>query len=181
MAGDHDFALVRRARGGDRNAFTQLVRAHQDRVFTLVRGIVGNPADAADVTQETFIAVLRHLSSFDERARFSTWLHRIAVRKAYDELRRRVPEPAEAATEAPDPHDTIETALQRSAVVDAINELDDGFREAVLLVDVLGCSIEEAAAVLDVATGTVKSRVFRARGMLATALGTQGIGGTSKQ
>lgn len=163
-----------------------LVRSHQDRVFTLVRGIVRDPDDAADVTQETFIAVLRNLDQFHEGARFSTWLHRIAVRKAYDLLRRRVPEPLDPVEQGGPIEqlhargDAIEGGLARSALVEAIASLDEGFREAVLLVDVMGCAIEEAATVLDVAPGTVKSRVFRGRAVLAKQLGTMGYHGASK-
>lgn len=173
-----DFVLVRRARAGDRAAFTQLVQRHQDRVWALARGIVGDPHDAADVAQETFIAVLRHLDQFQEGARFSTWLHSITVRKSYDLLRRRVPEPVApddvraATAEAPD--DPYETQLARSALLDAIGDLDEGFRAAVLLVDVLGVSVDDAAVALDIAAGTVKSRVFRGRAQLASSLGTAG-------
>jgi RNA polymerase sigma-70 factor (ECF subfamily) len=188
MTPDRDFALVRRARDGDRDAFTQLVRAHQDRVFTLVRGMVRNPDDAADITQETFIAVLRHLDQFQEGARFSTWLHRIAVRKAYDHLRRRVPDPVDPATapvtmQAARSDDPQTQHLQQRDLLGAIAGLDDGFREALLLVDVLGVSVQEAAGVLGVAPGTVNSRVFRARSALAKVLemwGTTGHQGASK-
>lgn len=184
MVQEQDFALVRRARSGDREAFTQLVRRHQDRVYTLVRGVVRHSEDAADITQETFIAVLRHLDTFSEGAQFSTWLHRIALRKAYDHLRKRVPEPLDPAgltlASQADRADSFEAGLQRSALIDAIAGLEDGFREAVLLVDVLGCSVEETAGVLEVAPGTVKSRVFRARATLAAELGTHGYRGASK-
>ena len=100
MAAEHDTALVRRARSGDRSALDELVRRHQARVYTLVRGIVRHDEDAADVAQETWIAVVRHLDTFREGALFTTWLHRIAVRKCYDALRRRVPEPVDPATGA---------------------------------------------------------------------------------
>lgn len=178
---DHDFPLVRRARDGDHDAFSELVRRHQDRVYSLVRGIVRNRDDAADVTQETFIAVLRHLDTFIEGARFSTWLHRIAVRKAYDLMRKRVPDPVDP--DAPqlalqaaigNPH---ETYLAQQTLLDSVAALDDGFREAVLLVDVLGCSVEDAAGVLQVAPGTIKSRVFRGRATMAQLLAAQGYGG----
>jgi RNA polymerase sigma-70 factor (ECF subfamily) len=178
-----DSELVLRAQEGDRDAFTQLVRAHQDRVFLVVRGIVRNPDDAADVTQETFISVLRNLDQFQGNARFSTWLHRIAVRKAYDQLRKRVPEPVDPTEQgrlqqaAPgSPH---EQGLARTDLHECIAALDDGFRDAVLLIDVAGLSVEEAAAILEVAPGTIKSRVFRGRAALAQALGTRGYGAAS--
>lgn len=176
--------LVRRAKAGEQRAFEELVRRHRDRVFSVARGVVRDPEDAADVAQEAFIAVLRHLDTFNEGSAFTTWLHRITLRKAYDHLRRRVPEPVDAAgpamerLEARDT-DPQGTGLAQRAILDAIAGLDPGFRDAVLLVDVAGMGAEEAAAALGVAVGTVKSRVFRGRAALARELGTQGIGSTS--
>jgi RNA polymerase sigma-70 factor, ECF subfamily len=185
MAEEQDQAIVRRALAGDRRAFEMLVRRHQDRVFSLVRGIVRHPEDAADVTQETFIAVLRHLDTFRQDSSFTTWLHRIAVRKAYDHLRRRTPEPLDPDSlvmqQLDERTDSQAAGLARSDLLGAIAALDDGFREAVLLVDVLGHSVEEAAATLDVAPGTIKSRVFRGRAALARHLGTLGYDGASKE
>lgn len=184
MADEPDLQLVRRATAGDRDAFTELVRRHRDRVFSVARGVVGSPEDAADVAQEVFIAVLRHLDTFQEGAAFSTWIHRIALRKSYDLLRRRVPVPmdpdgaAMQSVEARD-RDPQATRVASTALLDAIGALDEPFRDAVLLVDVAGASVEEAAAALDVAPGTVKSRVFRGRAALASSLGTQGLRGAS--
>ena len=186
MDADTDMELVRRAKAGEQRALEELVRRHQDRVFSVARGVVRHVDDAADVTQETFIAVLRHLDTFQEGSAFTTWLHRIAIRKAYDHLRRRVPVPVDPSGAAVaqleardgDPH---ATGLARSALLDCIAGLDQGFRDAVLLVDVAGLGVEEAAAALGVAPGTIKSRVFRGRAALARELGTRGVGGASEQ
>lgn len=186
MDAEPDLVLVRRAKAGEQAAFTQLVQRHQDRVFTVARGVVRSPEDAADVAQEAFIAVLRHLDTFQEGAAFTTWLHRITLRKAYDHLRRRVPEPIDPSTgpvmniEARD-SDPHQTGLDRTALVEAIARLDQGFRDAVLLVDVAGLGVDEAADALGVAPGTIKSRVFRGRAALARELGTRGVGAASKQ
>lgn len=183
MVREHDSALVRRAKHGDRDAFAALMRRHQDRVYALVRGIVRDPHEAADVTQEVFIAVLQHLDGFREGSAFTTWLHRIAVRRSLDHCRRRRPEPVDPASWAAEhvavagnPH---ENHLMQQDLLAAIAELDESFRAAVLLVDVLGYSVDEAAGVLDVAAGTVKSRVFRGRALLSRNLGTSGHRGAS--
>jgi RNA polymerase sigma-70 factor (ECF subfamily) len=181
---DPDQSLVRRAMRGDESAFTALVRAHEHKVFMLVRGVVRSPEDAADVTQEAFIAVLRHLDTFREDAKFSTWLYRIAIRKAYDHVRKRATELADDPTmieQVASLTDVFEQQLAQRALTKAIYALDQGFREAILLVDVLGGSIEEAAIVLNIAPGTVKSRVFRGRAELAQSLGTLGYERASKQ
>lgn len=181
-----DLELVRRAKAGEQRAFEQLVQRHQDRAFAVARGVVRSPEDAADVVQEAFIAVLRHLDTFQEGAAFTTWLHRIVLRKGYDHLRRRVPEPIDpssvtvAAIEARG-GDAQAAGIQRSDLLAAIAALDPAFRDAVLLVDVAGIGAEEAAAALGVAPGTIKSRVFRGRAALARDLGTRGHGATSKQ
>jgi RNA polymerase sigma-70 factor, ECF subfamily len=185
MDAESDLLLVRRAKAGEQRAFEQLVRRHQDRVFAVARGVVRSPEDAADVAQETFIAVLRHLDTFQEGAAFTTWLHRITLRKAYDHQRRRVPDPVDPGSHAVGglaarDHDPQATGLQRTDLLAAIARLEAGFRDAVLLVDVAGLGVEEAAAALGVAPGTIKSRVFRGRAALARELGTRGHGAASK-
>lgn len=185
MDAETDTELVRRAKAGEQRAFETLVRRHQDRVWSVARGVVGDPDDAADVTQETFIAVLRHLDTWQEHAQFTTWLHRIALRKAYDFLRKRRPTPADpdgvaiAGQQARDAKEH-ETNMAASDILDAIQGIDSSFRDAVLLIDVAGVSVEEAAAALGVAPGTIKSRVFRGRAALARVLGTRGYGPSSE-
>lgn len=185
MDAEPDLVLVRRAKAGEQRAFELLVQRHQDRVWSVARGVVGSHEDASDVAQEAFIAVLRHLDSFQEGAAFTTWLHRITLRKAYDHLRRRVPDPVDPGAfavermEARDA-DPQSTGITQRAILEAIARLDEGFRDAVLLVDVAGLGVEEASAALGVAPGTIKSRVFRGRAALARELGTLGYGSTSE-
>lgn len=176
---------MQRAQSGEQRAFELLVERHRDRVYSVALGVVRHPEDAADVAQEAFIAVLRHLDTFQAGAAFTTWLHRITLRKAYDHLRRRVPDPVDPSTlpvaslQGRDP-DPQSTGLARSAILEAIAALDEPFRDAVLLVDVAGLGVEEAAAALGVAGGTIKSRVFRGRAALARELGTRGLGSASE-
>ncbi|MCW2955447.1 MAG: polymerase subfamily sigma factor [Thermoleophilia bacterium] len=186
MTTEPDLELVRRAKAGDEAAFTTLVLRHQDRVYSVARGVVRSPDDAADIVQETFIAVMRHLGTFQETAAFTTWLHRITLRKAYDQLRRRVPEPVDPSGVAVGmlaarDRDPQATGLAQRALLDAIADLDEPFRDAVLLVDVAGLGVDDAAAALGVAAGTVKSRVFRGRASLARELGTQALGTASEE
>jgi RNA polymerase sigma-70 factor (ECF subfamily) len=175
---DADTVLIKRAQAGQRDAFNELVRAHQDRVYLVVRGVIRNPDDAADVVQETFISVLKSIGQFQGNAKFTTWLHRIAIRKAYDQLRKRVPDPVDPTergvtgiSSTTDPH---QQRLTHTDIHECINALDPPFRDAILLVDVAGVSVDEAATILEVAPGTIKSRVFRGRASLASALGTRG-------
>ncbi|MBC7294438.1 MAG: sigma-70 family RNA polymerase sigma factor, partial [Thermoleophilia bacterium] len=176
--------LVRRARQGDTDALAELYRRHEQRAYNLALRTVGNPWDAADVTQEAFIKAFRNLDSFRGESRFSTWLYRIVVNAAYDHLRRQQPEPMEAetldgltgpagsATKLGASEGGIDPALDSLSepLRRALLGLNEGFRLAVVLCDLLGFPYQEAAQILGVQEGTIKSRIFRAREALAAAL-----------
>jgi RNA polymerase sigma-70 factor (ECF subfamily) len=181
---DDDTELVGRARSGDGEAVTELYRRHERRVYNLALRTLGNPWDAADVAQEAFIKAFKNLDSFKGEARFGTWLHRIAVNAAYDHLRRHRPEPMDAeilddlsgpagpAAVVASGRDGIDPAVDglSEPLRAALMGLDDGFRFAVVLCDLLGFPYSEAALILGVQEGTIKSRIFRARETLAAAL-----------
>jgi RNA polymerase sigma-70 factor (ECF subfamily) len=181
---DADTHLIQRARGGDSEALTELYRRHERRVYNLALRTLGNPWDAADVAQEAFIKAFRNLDSFKGDARFSTWLHRIVVNAAYDHLRRQRPEPmdGEILEEISGPggagavvgsgREGIDPAIDglSDPLRDALMSLSEGFRFAVVLCDLLGFPYDEAAEILGVQEGTIKSRIFRAREALAAAL-----------
>jgi RNA polymerase sigma-70 factor (ECF subfamily) len=181
---DEDSELVAQARAGDESALSELYRRHERRVYNLALRTLGNPWDAADVAQETFIKAFRNLGSFKGEARFGTWLHRIAVNAAYDHLRRRKPEPMEAeiiddlsspggsAAVVGTGRNGIDPAMDglSEPLRGALMQLDEGFRFAVVLCDLLGFPYIEAAEILGVQEGTIKSRIFRAREALATSL-----------
>jgi RNA polymerase sigma-70 factor, ECF subfamily len=181
---DADTYLIERARSGDSEALTELYKRHERRVYNLALRTLGNPWDAADVAQEAFIKAFRNLDSFKGDARFSTWLHRIVVNAAYDHLRRQRPEPMDGdiIEEVTGPsgsgavvgsgRDGIDPAIDglSDPLRDALMSLNEGFRFAVVLCDLLGFPYDEAAEILGVQEGTIKSRIFRAREALATAL-----------
>jgi RNA polymerase sigma-70 factor (ECF subfamily) len=166
-----DQRLVKRAAEGDRAAFDEIVRRHRDRVYTIALRLCGNRDDAEDVLQETFISAYRALDRFRGGAQLSTWLYRIAVNKSYDLIGRRKPQAnlddvAEPATRG----DDFEASSQRSAIVEALDALPPDFRAVAVLCDVMGLTPTEVSEVLGVPAGTVKSRSFRARALLAKAL-----------
>ncbi len=181
---DLDAELVDRARTGDEGAVTELYRRHERRAYNLALRTVGDPWDAADVSQEAFIKAFKNLDSFKGEARFGTWLHRIVVNAAYDHLRRHKAEPmdSEILDDLSGPAGSAAVvATGRSGVdpaVDGLSEplrralmsLNEGFRFAVVLCDLLGFPYNEAADILGVQEGTIKSRIFRAREALAAAL-----------
>ena len=182
-----DEGLVDAARGGDRAALDALLRRHHDRVFALCRRMTGNDADAHDATQEALIAVVRGLPRFDGRARFTTWLHRVATNACLDELRRRGRRPVPGLADERDPEHAaplsdptaevpLDLVAERTAVDEALAQLSPEFRAAVVLRDLCDLDYAEIAAALDVPPGTVRSRIARARSQLAALLGDEGAG-----
>ena len=173
-----DQELVAAATGGDRRALEELLRRHQPRIVAVCQRMTGNAADGADAAQEALIAVVRGLQRFDGRSSFSTWAYRIAMNASLDELRRRRRRPADSLDAlddraAPDrgtrsPEGAI---VDRMALTAGMAELPEEFRAAVVLRDIGDLDYAEIAEVLDVAVGTVKSRIARGRAHLARSLG----------
>jgi RNA polymerase sigma-70 factor (ECF subfamily) len=166
-----DEVLARRAADGDESAFEELVVRYQDRLYTLALRITLSDADAYDCVQEGLVSAWRGLHNFRFDARFSTWIHRIVVRKAYDVLERRA-RTAEPVDEVP-AVSVDSPADARLDLLSALASLEPEFRVVAVACDVVGLSMDEAAAVLDLPAGTVKSRLHRARARLAQALQTE--------
>jgi RNA polymerase sigma-70 factor (ECF subfamily) len=171
-----DEALVEAAIGGDERALDALLRRHQDRVWAICRRLAGNDADAADAAQEALITVVRRLDRFDGRARFTTWLYRVVTNACLDELRRRgrrpVPIDDEVLGAEPargSPAVDVEVA-DRLDVDAALAQLSPEFRAPVVLRDLCGLDYAEIAEVLQLAPGTVRSRISRGRAALAHLL-----------
>lgn len=169
---DPDELLVRRAQRGDVHAFDTLVERHRSRLFTLAARTLGSPNEAEDAVQEALVRAWRSLPRFRHGSRFSTWLYRITVNCAHDVRERRRAEPMELAEERADPRDALAAAELSGALQAALDSLDEPYREAIVLYDLLGCSYLEIASIVGVPEGTVKSRIFRGRRDLAAALGT---------
>jgi RNA polymerase sigma-70 factor (ECF subfamily) len=170
-----DDELVAAAQAGDRAALDALLRRHVDLIHAVCSRLAGNPADAADATQEALIAIVRGLPRFDRRAASRTWMYRVATNACLDELRRRGRRPRlgldEAMAERPDPAPPVDrTVTDRLTLDDALARLPDEFRVAVVLRDVQGMDYAQIAEVLDIPIGTVRSRIARGRQALATDL-----------
>ena len=185
MNGASDEELLAAHLQGDRAAFAALMARHERRIYGLCFRVLGNREDAEDATQETFIGALRRAASFRGEAAFSTWLYRIAVNAATDQARRRgrsrtVPlESEETHREVAtvgDPSGAVATSLTVQAALRAVPE---DFRIALVLCDLYGFAYTQAAEILGVPVGTVKSRVFRGRLALSAQLAEQEQGGAA--
>ncbi|MDQ6776973.1 MAG: sigma-70 family RNA polymerase sigma factor [Actinomycetota bacterium] len=174
--------LIKRARGGDEDAFGELVTRHADRVYATLRSFGLDMSEAEEVAQEVFLRAWRGLEQFQERAQFSTWLYRIAFNEAQRRLSRRGPPPVEPVPDGDDPVALIadrpdrgpaRRALDREfelVLRDALGQLPDEWRVAVVLRDMEGLSTEEAAEVTGVRQAAFKSRLHRGRMRLRTLL-----------
>src|SRR5712672_3334918 len=173
-----DRELVRRAQGEDQEAFEELVRRHQDRVFAVAGGILRRREDVEDIAQQVFVKAYFSIKRFDQRAAFSTWLYKITVNECWDLLRKKKVRPllyeSDLSEEqvqqfgaaerlesgAPDISDKLE-AQQRIEIL--LQGLDERDRMMLILKEVEGFAIEEIAEILDLNANTVKVRLFRAR------------------
>lgn len=168
--------LVQAAQNGDRRALDRLLRDQQERIHAVCRRITGNDADALDATQDAMMAVVRGLPRFDGRARFSTWVYRVATNTCLDELRRRkrrpvvgLPEHDGEVLDIPsDGEMAVDDGVATRLDVDAaLAELPEEFRAAVVLRDLCQLDYAEISEVLDIPAGTVRSRIARGRRQLA--------------
>ena len=173
-----DNELVRRVQKGDKSAFDLLVLKYQHRIVKLVSQYVREPADALDVTQEAFFKAYRALPKFRGDSAFYTWLYRIAINTAKNQLVYMSRRPLEVDLENENgeqielqemqksmetPERLLLTNEIRETIIDSIDKLPDDLRTAITLREVEGMSYVEIAAAMDCPIGTVRSRIFRAR------------------
>ena len=182
-------ALVRRAAGGDPDAFEELVTAYEKQVYHLALRMTANPDDAMDLSQETFLRAWRGLASYRSDSAFSTWLYRLASNVCIDFLRRQkkqkvvplyhtddeeeerelsLPQPG------PGPEEQILRQLEQEQVAQALAQLEPEYRQALTLCVIQGLSYTEIAQVLGIKEGTVKSRIARAREKMRNILQKSG-------
>ncbi len=163
---------------GDPHAFSELVYRHRDRLWAVALRTMGDSHEAEDALQDALISAFRRAEQFRGEAKVTTWLHRIVVNACLDRIRRRsarptspLPEQDSADSGLQDADDHIEQREMQILIAEALAELPEDQREAVLLVDIEGYPIEEAARILGCPAGTVKSRCSRGRAKLAKRLG----------
>ncbi|MDQ3963066.1 MAG: RNA polymerase sigma factor [Actinomycetota bacterium] len=168
-----DPQLVRAARDGDLAAFEELVRGSQADVWRLCFHLLGDRSLAEDVAQDAFVRAYRFLSRYRGDSKFSTWLFSIVRNCCLDELRRLARRRNVAEAVRAEPTRATHESSVRMEVSDALGELSVELREPVVLIDMFGESYKQAARILGVPEGTVKSRVHRARALLARSLGVE--------
>lgn len=176
--GGADKELVERVQKGDKKAFDLLVLKYQHRIVKLVMRYVRDPAEALDVTQESFIKAYRALPNFRGDSAFYTWLYRIAINTAKNHIVSNARRPLTAdlsdsdgeqisldvfASEVENPENLLLTEQLKEQILAAVENLPEDLRIAITLREIEGLSYEEIADTMDCPIGTVRSRIFRAR------------------
>jgi RNA polymerase sigma-70 factor (ECF subfamily) len=179
-----DEALVQRVCAGETACFEVLMRRHNERIYRTVRAVLGEDADAEDVMQQAYVSAYQHLAGFEGRARFSTWLTRIAINEAYARIRKRQrTEPApweddqrmgdEPTAEGPTP-EQIAARIEIQALLErAVDTLSVPNRTVFVLRAVEGLSTAETADCLKISEEAVKTRLHRANEALRLWLAAQ--------
>lgn len=187
--GPTDQELVARCQAGDRTAFRSLVERYQRRAYAIALGMLKQPDDAMDATQEAFVKVFKRIDGFKGDSSFYTWLYRIVVNVCIDHCRKHgrvkpveyddgvarddeldAPLPLSANVDALHPGKALHNAELRDALDAALEKLSPNHRTIILLREVEGLSYEEIAQVCDCHLGTVMSRLHHARKNLQKAL-----------
>ena len=193
MTQAEDLDLVRRAREGDEPAFAELVERHQGRVYNHALRMMGSTQDAEEVLQDTFVQAYRNLAKFEERARFSTWIYRIATNEALMRLRK-ASRKREVFLEDTPGHpegeayheelrgfarsaldDVMDTEI-REALARALEDLPEEYRVVFTLRDMDGLTNAEVAEILELSVPAVKSRLHRSRLFLRDRLSHVHVG-----
>lgn len=181
-----DEEVVTRVRDGDKALFEVLMRRYNQRLFRVTRSILTDDAEAEDVMQDAYVRAYIHLDQFEGRARFSTWLTRIAVHEAIARSQKRqrlvaveAEDTMEFKSKTPSPEEEMNTRTIRSLLEAAINKLPPSYRVVFVMRDVEGMSTSEAAELLDASEESVRIRLHRARAMLRKQLHAQTGASTS--
>ncbi len=173
-----EFKLVEACKQGDRRAMDKLVREYERPVYNAAYRMLGNPDDAADIAQTTFIKAFEKLDSFNPRYRFFSWIYRITVNESINLLKRNQRSGPLAGNEAaagPGPADIASAGETSREVQAALMALQEDYRAVIVLKYFTGCSYREMGDVLQIPEKTVKSRLFTARQQMKELLQADGL------
>lgn len=189
MTREEEYALVQRIQSGDSDAFAVMMDLYQKQVYNLALRTVGNPEDAADMTQEAFLRAYRAIGSFRGDSKLSVWLYRLTQNVCIDFLRSKGRKPTvsltveneadevqelDVADDRFDPEEQYQRKALRDAVRRGLDSLPEEYRAILVLREINGLSYAEIGEQLQLEEGTVKSRLFRARKKLCEFLQRDG-------
>lgn len=178
MNRDQEIRLVTDCQQGNRQALGTLVSEYQKPVYNAVYRMLGNADEAADVTQTAFLKALESIDSFDPKFRFFSWIYRIGLNEAIDQLKRGKrfePMTETPVDERPRPQDQVATSQAADQVQAALMEIGEDLREVLVLRYFTECSYHQIGEILELPDTTVKSRLFSARQHLKAQLEQHGV------
>jgi RNA polymerase sigma-70 factor (ECF subfamily) len=180
MHKDHDASLLEDCKRGDRQALDSLVRRYERPVYNAAFRMLGNPEEAADVSQTVFLKAFENLDRYDPRHKFFSWIYRIAINESINQLNRRKPaEPladnVESGTAEPD--SALEADRLGADLQSALMELQEDYRAVIVLRHFTEHSYRQIGEILDIPEKTVKSRLFSARQRMKDSLEKMGVFG----
>lgn len=183
MGEDQDVSLISSCRRGDRDALSVLVSRYEKPVFNAAYRMLGNRAEASDVTQSVFLKVFEHLDEYESKFRFFSWVYRIAINESLDQLQLRQRLEADgdkfidelAVSTAATPEDLVDTSHLHDLVQAVLMELQEDYRAVIVLRHFAECSYEQMAEVLHVPEKTIKSRLYSARQAMKEKLRARGV------
>jgi RNA polymerase sigma-70 factor (ECF subfamily) len=175
---NRDQALVKRCQRGDRKALEELIGYYEKPVFNAAYRILGNPDDAADATQVVFMKAFEHLGQYDPKYKFFSWIYRIAVNEAINQLKRgrnqqSLDDTEIAGTRGPDA--TVEAGDLQREIQDGLMRLTEDYRTVIVLRHFSECSYQQISEILQIPEKTVKSRLYSARQMMKDTLQARGV------
>ena len=177
MHKDRDAALLEDCKRGDRQALGSLVRRYERQVFNAAYRMLGNPDEAADVTQTTFLKAFENIDKFNPKFKFFSWIYRIAVNESINQINRRnrlepLGETQAASTRGPD--ELVESRRVCNEVQTVLLELHQDHRAVIVLRHFMECSYRQISEILQIPEKTVKSRLFSARQQMKDRLQKNG-------
>jgi len=175
---NRDQALIKRCQRGDRKALEELVRHYEKPVFNAAYRILGNPDDAADATQVVFMKAIEHLGQYDPKYKFFSWIYRIAINEAINQLKRtRNQQPLDdtevAGTRSPEA--SVEAGDLSREIQGGLMKLTEDYRTVIVLRHFSECSYQQIGEILQIPEKTVKSRLYSARQIMKDSLQTRGV------
>lgn len=178
MVNSRDQLLIERCKRGDRRALEELVGIYEKPVFNAAYRILGNPDDAADVTQTVFLKAFENLERYNPNYRFFSWIYRIAVNESINQLKRGgkqqvLDDSRPAPTRGPDA--AVEAGDLEHVVQEGLMTLTDDYRTVVVLRHFSDCSYRQISDILQIPEKTVKSRLYSARQRLKEEFEARGV------
>jgi RNA polymerase sigma-70 factor (ECF subfamily) len=178
MSKDRDTALISDCKRGDRNALETLVRRYEKPMYNAAYRMLGNPDDAADITQIAFLKVFENLDRYNPKFKLFSWIYRITINESINLLKRRghqEPFDDNQPSELRDPAALVEAGRLCDCVQGVLMELQEEYRAVIVLRHFTECSYHEIGEILQIPDKTVKSRLYTARQIMKDKIKAQGL------